>query len=163
KSLDPVLEMQDINTVRIYGQVDLQDLPFVQNPNCTFAVEATRAVAPQRTLSGHMGEVNGVAVSRDNQIVSVSEDRTARVWATGADLGRERLKLDHPAAVRAVACTPHDAEKDLCLTGAADGVARLYDLSAEGGNRPVREFAGGHKEGGINSVAFSPDGRWAVT
>jgi WD40 repeat protein len=162
KSLDTVLEMQDYNTVRIYGQVDLQDLPFVQDPACAFAVEATRVVAPRRTLSGHMGEVNGVAVSKDDQIVSVSEDRTARVWATGKDLGRERLKLDHPAAVRAAACTPRDADKNLCLTGAADGVARLYDLSAEGGNVFVRQFAGGHKSA-INSVAFSPDGRWAVT
>jgi WD40 repeat protein len=162
KSLETVLEMQDFRKVRIHCRVDLQDLQVVQDPNSVFAVEATRAVAPQRVLSGHMGEVNGVAVSKDDQIVSVSEDRTARVWEKkGPRWGRERLKLDHPAAVRAVACTPAKAEKNLCLTGAADGVARLYNLSAEG-DVFVRPLTGGHKDA-INCVAFSPDGHWAVT
>jgi len=44
-------------------------------------------------------------------------------------------------------------------TRLADGIARLYDLSD---CKLVREFTRGH-DAAINSVAFSPDGRWAVT
>jgi WD40 repeat protein len=165
KKLEPaVMELQDHSKLRIRGRVDLQDMDVLREPGAVLDVEATRSVGPRRVLTGHMGEVTGVAVSKDNQIVSVSDDRTARVWQKDLKQRRERLVLDHPAAVRAVACTPETAEKNLCLTGAADGVARLYDLAAEG-NPFVRQFrdANGHKEGGINCVAFSPNGRWAVT
>jgi WD40 repeat protein len=165
KNLETVLEMQDRTRMRIRTRVNLQDLSSLPNPHDPkekrlVSVEATRRMAPRRVLSGHMDAVNGVAVSRDDQIVSVSEDRTARIW--DAKEQKEQRVLQHPAAVRAVACTPKTAENvNLCLTGAADGVARLYDLSAKNGD-VLREFRGGHKEG-INAVAFSPDGRWIVT
>jgi len=164
KNLDSVLEMVDISKLRIRGRFDLQDrdsLPDPRNPEDkrVLYVEATRLVGPRRVLTGHMGEVTGVAVSSDGQIVSVSEDRRARVWLK--DQGRERLVLEHPAPVRAVACTAPKTPRNLCLTGAADGVARLYDLAADK-DAFVGQFTNGHKEA-INSVAFSPDGRWAVS
>jgi WD40 repeat protein len=166
--LEALLEMQDHSKLRIRGLVDLQDLanlpdPHTRNISHEVDVEALQYVSPRPhgVLSGHFDAVNGVAVSKDNQIVSVSEDSTARIWQKDLAQGKERLILWHPVAVRAVACTPAQAEKNLCLTGAADGVARLYDLAAQD-RAFVREFANGHKAG-INCVAFSPDGRWAVT
>jgi hypothetical protein len=169
KNLDPVLEMQDHTTLRIRARVDLQDMANLPNPRDpkdtrVLQVEATRLVPPlpNGVLTGHFDAVTGVAVSKDNRrIVSVSEDRTARVWQTDLTQRKAHRELRHPAAVRAVACTPPAAEKNLFLTGAADGVARLYDLGVE--DVPlVRQLTGGHREA-INCVAFSPDGRWAVT
>jgi WD40 repeat protein len=167
KNLDAVLEMIDYSKLRIRGRADLHDLPALrQSP--VVDVEVTRHVGPALILTGHMGEVTGVAVSKDRQVVSVSEDKTARVWAGNLTSHRERLVLRHPAGVRAVACTPpgaKDNKANLCLTGAADGVARLYNLDPDLKGDPfVRQFrdANGHKEA-INAVAFSPDGQWAAT
>jgi WD40 repeat protein len=163
KNLDPVLEESDYSRLRVIGRAAPQDLDALQEPGSVLALETTRLAAPQWVLTGHMGEVTGVAVSRDNQVVSVSDDRTVRVWEKDLSRRAECRKLDQPAAVRAVACTAKGAAKDLALTGSADGVARLYDLAAPG-DPLVREFrdANGHRRA-IHSVAFAPDGRWAVT
>ncbi len=167
RMLDTVAEMQDHSKLRIRARMELQDmqgLPDPRNPNDprVVYVEATRTMGPERILTGHFDAVTGVAVSKDGQIVSVSEDRTARVWEKGGGQPTERLVLTHPAAVRAVACSPAKAnDRNLCLTGAADGVGRLYDLAGNSSS-PVRELRNGHTSP-INSVAFSPDGRWAVS
>jgi WD40 repeat protein len=160
KSLDPVLDMVDYSKLRIRGRVDLQDLDDLRAAK-EVHVEATSLVPPQLVLTGHFDAVTGVAVSKDGQVVSVSEDHTARVWQKPLSHRKERLVLKHPTAVRAVACTGEGSDKNYCLTGGADGIARLYDLSAEE-NAFVREFTNGHKDA-INSVAFSPDGKWAVS
>jgi WD40 repeat protein len=166
-SLDPVLEMVDLSKLRIRARVDLQDLGGLPDPEDPqdgqrlVDVEVTREVPPlpRGILAGHMGEVTGVAVSKDSkQIVSVSDDGTVRVW--DLKLQGPRTTWRQPRTrVRAVACTGPRADKNLCLTGAADGVARLYDLADL---KELRPFEGGHKAA-ITSVAFSPDGRWAVT
>jgi WD40 repeat protein len=162
KSLEPVLEMTSYKKLRIRGRVDLQDLANLREAK-EVHVEATSLVPPQLVLSGHFAAVTGVAVSKDGQVVSASEDSTARVWEKDLSKRKERVVLRHPAAVRAVACSPAALnDRNLCLTGAADGIARLYDLSAEGEGKLVQQFANGHKEG-INCVAFSPDARWAAT
>jgi WD40 repeat protein len=166
RELDPVLEMVDLSKLRIRAEVDLQDLdslPDPENPQDrrVVDVEATRDVAPvpHGVLAGHMAEVTGVAVSKDKQIVSVSDDRTVRVWEKDLAQHQPRTWWSQPASVRAVACTGPDAARNLCLTGAADGVARLYDLAEL---KALRTFEGGHKAA-ITCVAFSPDGRWAAT
>jgi WD40 repeat protein len=162
KSLEPILEMIDYSKLRIRGRVDLQDLPDLRAAK-EIHVEATSLVPPHMVLAGHFDAVTGVAVSKDGQVVSVSEDKTVHIWDKDLTKRKERLVMRQPAAVRAVACTGLDAkDKNLCLTGAADGVARLYDLSAKGNNVLLREFTNGH-EGAISSVAFSSDGHWAVT
>jgi WD40 repeat protein len=167
-SLDPVLDMVDLSKLRIRARVDLQDLdslPDPENPQDrqrVVDVEATRDVPPQPhgVLAGHMGGITGVAVSKANQIVSVSDDHTVRVWERGSAPWHLRVMWQQPTAVRAVACTAGPkADKNLCLTGAADGIARLYDLAEL---KELRAFEGGHKAA-ITSVAFSPDGRWAAT
>jgi WD40 repeat protein len=103
-----------------------------------------------------------VAVSRDPKkplIVSASEDKTVKVWdRTGDNIANWR----HDAPVRAVACTPKTAEADLCLTGADDGIARLWDLGNLAATKPLREMKGRHQQR-IVFAAFAPNGKFAAT
>ena len=69
--------------------------------------------------------------------------------------------------MRAVACTTKTANENLCLTGADDGVPRLYNLDTlapawKDGETPKAEFNGRHT-GQIVSVAFAPNGKYCAT
>jgi WD40 repeat protein len=98
-----------------------------------------------------------VAVGKKRQIVSASDDRTARVWDLISGMN---TVLYHSTEVRAVVCTGPKAEQNLCLTGGADGIGRLWDL--DNLNAAPRALADRHR-GPIASVAFSPDGKLCVT
>src|SRR5207248_3975132 len=98
-------------------------------------------------------------------IVSACEDKTVRVWDRLTKI--QRANWEHGTAVRAVACTPPTASENWCLTGADDGVPRLYNLETlepawKDGERPNAEFKGRHA-GQITSVAFAPNGRFCAT
>jgi WD40 repeat protein len=69
--------------------------------------------------------------------------------------------LQHPVGVRAVACTGPGAASNICLTGAADGKGRLWDLNSAG-DQPLRELQEAHR-GAVTCVAFSPDGAFCAT
>jgi WD40 repeat protein len=159
KNLDPVMQLYNPKKLRIEGLVEMQYVTMLRKGQ-EVVVEPTRFCRPKALLRGHLQEITSVAVSKDSKtIVSGSEDRTLRVWdyATGV----EQRRLHHPTAVKAVACTPAGAEKNLCLTGAADGVARLWDLDKKS-DEPILELTNGHK-GAINCVAFGPKGAWCAT
>jgi WD40 repeat protein len=161
KNLDPVIQIFNLGTLRAEGLVDIQYLPRLRE-GMTAIVEPSIVQAPDLTLPGHLQSVTAVAVSKDPKhslIASASEDGTVRVW--DRKTGEERRLLRHPGPVRAVACTGLGAAANLCLTGCADGKARLYDLDADG-TTPLRELRGEHR-GAITCVAFSPDGRWCAT
>jgi WD40 repeat protein len=119
-------------------------------------------------LAGHRNVTTGVAVGKDAKkplVISASEDGTARVWERTEQQGQRRWQQLrvwlHNAPVRAVACTPAGSEGNLCLTGAADGLARLWDLDNVS-EQPLHELKGEHK-GPISAVAFSPDGKLCAT
>jgi WD40 repeat protein len=156
KNLDPVLQVFDPNRLRIEALVEMQYVGMLREGQ-EVVVEPTRFIRPERLLRGHLQEITSVAVSSKNDIVSASEDRTVRVW--DSKTRRQKLILAHPAPVRAVACSP--AGSNWCLTGATDGVARLFDLDG-GATTPAVELRGGHS-GTINTVAFSPQGKWCAT
>lgn len=158
KNLDPVLQIFNPNRLRVEGLVEMQYVGLLREGQ-EVVVEPTRFVRHDKLLRGHLQEITAVAVSKKNDIVSASEDRTVRVWDRAT--GNQKLLLQHLTPVHAVACSPAGSEANLCLTGATDGVARLYDLDA-GGNTPVAELRGGHS-GQINCVAFGPQGRWCAT
>ncbi len=164
KALDPVLQIQNYDRLRAEGMVDLQ---YVQglHEGMNVVIEPIVRDAPERSFMGHRGEITGVAVSKDAKnpmIVSCSEDGTARVWKRSQR--QQYLVLRHPekVAVRAVACTPPGSEANLCLTGASDGIGRLWDLDNDS-EQPLRELKGKHRSGGIRCVAFSPDGKICAT
>jgi WD40 repeat protein len=157
--LDAVCQVQNTASLSVEGWVDVQNLPLLRK-GLEAVVEPVQPVRPVRVLRGHLQEVTGVAVSRGPKpwIVSGSEDHTVRVW--DAETGMRRRTLRLPAAVRAVACSPSARGKNLCLAGAADGSARLWDLVDL--DRPARELSARHKAA-VSCVAFSPDGEWCAT
>jgi WD40 repeat protein len=168
KKLDPVLQIQNLDSMRVELLMDVQNLhKVVKGQEVT--VEPTVADPPDRILRGHLQEVHAVAVSKARKdltptgepnytIVSASEDRTARGWDLRT--GKPLWILRHPAAVRSVACTGEGAERSLALIGTGDGSARLLDLD-EPEKAPV-ELSKRH-QGAVLCVAFSPDGKMCAT
>ncbi len=162
RALDAIIQVYNHDKLRIEAQVDLQYLRDLHR-GMQVVVEPTYRRDPEQIFGGHLQEVNAVAVSKDKDrplIVSASEDGTVRVWERSAFV--ERAIFPHPRAVKAVACTPPGAEGNWCLSGAADGRARLWDLNNGGSDQQPRELKGLHR-GAVTSVAFSVDGRLCAT
>lgn len=161
KEQDTVLQIQNIDKLRVEALVPRQYAQFLKK-GMEVLVEPALPVPPQQTLRGQRHEITAVAVSNDVKtpsVVSASEDGT--VWIWDRLTGRVRREYVHPAAVRSVACTPRGAAANLCLTGAADKKARLYDLASDS-DQPLRELKGQH-QGPITAVAFAPDGKICAT
>jgi biotin carboxyl carrier protein len=161
KNLETLLQIQHYDRVQVRGEVGPQHVNRLKEGD-QVVVEPFQQSAPIQVLSGHEHEIRGVAVSRDRAIVSAG-DQTVRVWKYDAKTSQHQedpAVLYHPAEVRAVACTPKESKGNLCLSGAADGAGRIWDLDHPD-NKPL-ELKERHK-GPINCVAFSPDGAWCAT
>lgn len=118
-----------------------------------------------RTFAGHTKPVKAVAFSRDGRfLASGSEDATLMLWDLTA--GKVvRTFTGHSDAITAVAFSPDgrfllsgaDALGALSNAGAV-GQVKLWAIST---GRAVRTFNG--HSGGVRTVAFSPDGRLALS
>jgi eukaryotic-like serine/threonine-protein kinase len=107
---------------------------------------------PLRTFIGHTGAILSVAFSPNSKcVLTVSADRTARLWDTETGQVKAVLK----GASEAVAFSP-DGKR--VLTGSEDHTARLWDV--ETGQEKLALV--GHT-GIVYSVAFSPDGNRVLT
>ena len=159
--LEPVLQVHDLAQLSVEGLVDVEHLSKLRS-GMQVAVEPARVEGPEQTLLGHLQEVTAVTVGQLGGkpcIASASEDQSVRVWDRSSR--HERRVLWHPAPVRAVDCAPPAAAGRWCLTGAADGIARIWDLERPG-DQPLRLLSDQH-QGPIACVAFSPDGRTCAT
>jgi sugar lactone lactonase YvrE len=117
-----------------------------------FPAAAAKAL---RTLSGHQGDVNGVAFSPDGALLATTSlDKTVRLWnpATGEHL---RTLQGHTETVWEVAFSPDGA---LLATTSYDKTARLWNPATGDHLRTLQ----GHT-GAVNGVAFSPDGALLAT
>lgn len=118
-----------------------------------------------RTLKGHTGMVTSVAFSRDGRqalssggvsdsmfkgIASTQYDGSIRLWdiATGENT---RTLTGHAGPVQAVALRS-DGRQAL---SAGSGGAKLWDIAS---GKELRSFSGAYQ-----AVAFSPDGRYALS
>ncbi|MFJ7212969.1 NACHT and WD repeat domain-containing protein [Amycolatopsis sp. NPDC098790] len=112
-------------------------------------------------LTGHTGNVNAVAVSRDRRLLaSGSRDATVRLWdLTDQDHPVPLATITgHPRNVNAVAFSP---DGGLLATGSWDHTAALWDVRDPRAPRKLATLAG-HSDD-VNAVAFSPDGRTLAT
>jgi len=108
-----------------------------------------------RTLAGHSGSVDAVAVTADGKrAISASADNTLKVWdlETGGAL---RTLEGHSASVRGVAVT---ADGKRAVSAFGDNTLRVWDLETGGALRTLV----GHASH-LNGVAVTPDGKRAVS
>jgi WD40 repeat protein len=118
-----------------------------------------------RRFTGHTGAVSSAAYSPDGrQIVTASADQTVLIWdaATGQEV---RTLSGHTGPTRSVAYSPDGKQ---IVTAGCDGMdqrgicqegsARIWDATT--GQEVVQ--LGGHIKG-VNSAAYSPDGKQVVT
>ena len=105
-----------------------------------------------RTITGHQGLVNAVAISPDSSwLATASEDGTARIWA--AD-GTIRATLPHQDSVDRVKISP---DSSWLATADRTGTVRIW--SADG---TLRVTLTGH-EHTVTALAISPDSSWLAT
>ena len=114
-----------------------------------------------RTLVGHDGWIHALAITADcKRIVSGSYDRTLKVWdlETG-DL--EQTLHGHEGLVLCVAISP---DGRFILSGAQDSAIEVWDLPAGRHAFTLHPQPGQPMQGGqVDAVAFTPDGRFAVS
>ncbi len=102
-----------------------------------------------RTLEGHTGSVNAVAVTRDGGFaVSASGDWTLKVW--DIEKGETVRTLEgHTGSVSAVAVTP---DGRFAVSVSDDRTLKVWDLKT---GKAVAGFSG---DGPLITCAISPDG-----
>jgi hypothetical protein len=122
-----------------------------------------KTVGEIRTMEGHTDIVYGVAFAPDGRRgVSCGKDRSVRVWDLATGTLEARLE-GFSDTVNAVAWSPAD---DLLLlggrspTGRANRSVRLWDVNP---GKAVRQFPLPGHTTSVVCVAFSPDGKQALT
>ena len=109
------------------------------------------------TISGHSGDVFGVAFSRDGtRLATGSADGTARIW--DAQSGEELVRLSgHGGLVALVDFSPDGTR---LLTGGGDGTARVWDVSETAGAEVWSERVASEW---VGSLEYDADGTRLVT
>jgi WD40 repeat protein len=107
-----------------------------------------------RTLTGHRGGVNAVALTADGRAVSASGDQTLKLWDLKA--GRALVTLEgHSNPVSGVAVA---SDGKRAVSASWDKTLKVWDLEA---GRELRTLSG-HSDW-VRGVAVSGDGRLAVS
>ncbi|HEV3261263.1 MAG TPA: serine/threonine-protein kinase [Gemmataceae bacterium] len=109
-----------------------------------------------RRFRGHTAEVFSLAFSGDGRrVLSGSFDGTVCLWDVDS-AKQQRCFRGHRDKVR---CAVFSPKGDRILSGSEDGTFRLWDVDS---SKELRAFGGGNL-GWVNGVAFSRDGRYALS
>ncbi|HZZ77517.1 MAG TPA: hypothetical protein VFE62_03300 [Gemmataceae bacterium] len=163
KQLDPVvITVQSLERLLAEASIEEQYYSRIKDKSRVVAtIEPTVLEAPTREWHGHDADVTCVAVAKDLMIVSGSEDRTVCVW--NPHEAHVHRRFEHDDAVKAIACTPVKAKRNLCVVGCADGNLWLWDLDADA-TTPLAKLDKPHGyDVTITAVAFSPNGDFFAT
>jgi WD40 repeat protein len=161
KQLDPVV-MTVQSLERLLAEASIEEQYFTRfkdQKHVTATIEPTVLEAPTHEWHGHDADVTCVAVAKDLKIVSGSEDRSVCVWKPNE--AHVQRKYEHGDAVKAIACTPANAKRNLCIVGCADGDIWLWDLDAKETDKPLVRLEKPHGlDITITALAFSPNGEY---
>ena len=132
-----------------------------------------------QTLKGHSSMVHAIAISPDGQfIASGSNDKTIKLWQVGTGkLVRQlgRWSSSHSSMVHSVAFSPissnlsyqgesgksagvADLNRGILASGSWDNTIKLWDVNT---GKEIRTLTG--HANWVNSVAFSPDGKFLAS
>ncbi len=111
-----------------------------------------------RTLEGHKGDVNSVAVSPDGlALLSASNDQTARLWnLTQCD--EQTCPFQEIAGRAAFWSAAFSPDGTAFVLGSDDQTAYKYDRET----LTITNYLSGHSDA-VFSVAYSPDGKYIAT
>jgi WD40 repeat protein len=105
-------------------------------------------------LQGLTGKVMNLAVSDDAQrVIAVTSDRTVGVWE--AESGRNLARREYAGDITKVALSP-DGKLIATISRSSSDQAHVWNTETD----KVMEF---WKDGGPESIALSPDGRFVIT
>ena len=108
-----------------------------------------------RTFAGHSSWVQAIAFSPDGRYaISGSVDKTVKLWEINT--GRQiKAFTGHGSMVNAVAFSPDG--RSILFSGTSNRTIILLDIST---GREIRTFTASNS---VNSVTFSPDGKYALS
>jgi WD40 repeat protein len=163
KELEPIMQLQNLDRLLAEAQLDSSYRERLHQ-EMTATIEPSQEQAAAKRLQGHRKDVTCVAVSKDANkplIVSGGDDGMLCIWTRTS--GRPLRAIQHADPVQSVACTFGAANKNIAAVGLADGAIYFWDLDSES-EKPLQMIPRDKAHnGGIASIAFSPDGKYFAT
>jgi WD40 repeat protein/biotin carboxyl carrier protein len=160
KNLEPLLQVQNRDRLRVEGLVEVQDARTIGR-NTKVIVEPSQPEQPKLVLRGHLQEVTAIGVCHQDgvsTIISGSEDSSIRAWNPGNSEQLWALTLKHP--VKSLAC--YSGKSSHVVGGLSDGSLVFFSPATIREKDAIKSSVSGHR-GIVHAVAISPDGEYAVS
>jgi WD40 repeat protein len=160
KNLEPLLQVQNRDRLRVEGLVEVQDARTIGR-NTKVIVEPSQPEQPKLVLRGHLQEVTAIGVCQQgglSTIISGSEDASIRAWNPSTSEQLWALTLKHP--VKSIAC--YSGKSSQVVAGLSDGSLVFFSPATIREKDAIKSSVSGHR-GIVHSLAISPDGEYAVS